>query len=209
MAMDDTRSSTLTAVTLDGGKLRYAPAALRDDADFILLALDNSFKLRSTRMWEMLSFASKRLRDDAEFVLRLVSKEWLAFQFASDRLRGDSNIALAALAQDSYALRWVSPQLKNDLDFIVAAAAADAQAAEWGNTTMLWNEDHKSKHLEMLRSNFRVWKHIPLRMQVQDSYIIACASNHSRSKAFNFNARRIQKTHAKEQALIHTEDRKR
>jgi hypothetical protein len=91
----------------------YVPEDLRDDPEFLHLALEhsdgNSLVFEAMPDWA---------RDDREIALKMVSREGFGFRYASERLRDDKDVLLAALAKDVRVLGEASARLRADPDVV-------------------------------------------------------------------------------------------
>ena len=83
------RESVLSAVSQNGGNLRFASAILRNDPDIVRCAVQqNGGALR---------FANPRFASDRKMVLTALRTSWSAWISASSELKGDPNFALSAV----------------------------------------------------------------------------------------------------------------
>ncbi|CAE8629293.1 unnamed protein product, partial [Polarella glacialis] len=89
--------------------LQLAPAALREDRQFLLQAC----KLTP----QALRVAPEKLRADRGFVLEMLKIRGAALEFAPEDLRGDREFVLAAVQQDLGALCFADAEIRNDLLF--------------------------------------------------------------------------------------------
>lgn len=95
----------LLAADIPGFGLGSASARLRDNDDFVVVAVSQN--------GEALQFASDRLRGNKGIVMAAVKKHWRALQFASKELRDDWEVVAVAASQSSEALHFASDRLRH------------------------------------------------------------------------------------------------
>jgi hypothetical protein len=109
------RKATLAAVMQNGRALKFAPSAMKNDAEVVLAAMAQDITA--------LSFAVE-LTDDQDFMMMAVARRGTAFLYASRRLKSDKAVVLSAVAQDPCALGLASPELQVDKEVLDAVKAS-------------------------------------------------------------------------------------
>lgn len=87
------KSFMLKAVEIDSSLLRYASDEIKNDPEFVLVALSNPSALN----WTM-RYAGERLKANKSFMLEAIKLSPSAFEYADASIRSEQEVALAALA---------------------------------------------------------------------------------------------------------------
>ena len=130
--------------------LEYAPAALRDDADVVLSAVEHgrSYTKYHTKSWygKLLQFASSQLRANKEFVKKVLEKHASELQVVAPQLQDDPDIVLHAIRlgdnphPHGYYFQFASERLRSDKGFIRQAMELDSCAFYYITKDLLMND---------------------------------------------------------------------
>jgi len=117
------RDFVLAVVTLQGNALRYAGPELLGDRDIILAAVGGDGSL--------LGMASEALQEDREVVLAAVWNTGRALAHASGDLQSDRHLVLTAVWKDGLALKYAAESLRKDREVCLTAVQSHGFALEY------------------------------------------------------------------------------
>mmetsp|Transcript_120438 Transcript_120438/g.292267 ORF Transcript_120438/g.292267 Transcript_120438/m.292267 type:complete len:639 (+) Transcript_120438:71-1987(+) len=122
------RDFVLAVVQVAGAALRYASPELLGDRDIVLAAVTSDGSL--------FALASEELRDDRDVALAAIWTGGLALAHASEGLQGDRHLALTAVWRDGRALAHVAPGLRLDRELCLTAVQSHGLSLEYASAKL-------------------------------------------------------------------------
>lgn len=130
----DNYDSVLAAVLENPDQLKYASSRIKNDKDFVKMALFPETGLPS--LLDMPQYKA-----DREIVKATVSRDGMQLQYADIKLRNNRDIVIAAVTQNVKALRFASSTLLSNTEVIKAAVLGNGLLLELANTRLRNNPE--------------------------------------------------------------------
>lgn len=117
------------ALKSNGGSIRYMPQCIKDNAEWMLLAVENS-------MHGLALYYSKKLASNFEFIKQVMRVQPLAIAHTPDDFRNSIELASIALAHDSRAYQYLSEKLRCQKDLTLRVVQSNGMMLAHANAKL-------------------------------------------------------------------------